>query len=116
MCIFLVLLFRLCLLIRYFFDIQQTSSYPEKYETYIFVHYCSIFILDKDWMLYGFITLGSVFSLVILAGIVCVCMKCIKILKFRYRQFRNQRQVERNPQQIGLRLLPDSVQNFSSFN
>ena len=99
-----------------FFDIQQTLSYPEKYETYIFVHYCSFFILDKDWMLYGFITLGSVFSLVILAGIVCVCMKCIKILKFRYRQFRNQRQVERNPQQIGLRLLPDSVQNFSSFN
>ena len=69
------------------------------------------FILDKDWMLYGFITLGSVVSLVILTGIVCVCMKCIKILKFR-----NQRQVERNPQRIGLRLLPDSVQNFSSFN
>ena len=81
-----------------------------------FVQYYSFSFLDKDWILYGFITLGSVLGLAILAGIVCLCIKCIKILKFRYRHFRNQRQVERNPQQIGLRLLPGSVENFSSFN
>ena len=45
-----------------------------------FVQYYSFLFLDKDWILYGFITLGSVLGLAILAGIVCLCIKCIKIL------------------------------------
>ena len=67
-------------------------------------------------MLYGIITLSIVFIITILSGIIYGCMICIKKLKFKYRQFRNQGQIERNPQQIQLRLLPESVQNFSSFN
>ena len=72
--------------------------------------------LEKDWKLYGLIGLSTVFIIVIAVGIVYLCVKCVKFLKFRHRQFRNQREMERNPQPIQLRLLPDSVQNFSSFN
>ena len=66
--------------------------------------------------MYVIITLSSIFLLFFLFGIVYGCVKCKKILKFKYRQFRNQREVERTPQHFQLHLLPDSVQNFSSFN
>ena len=47
---------------------------------------------------------------------VYVCVKCIKVIKLKHRQVRNNREMERNPQAFQLRLLPESVQNFSSFN
>ena len=43
MCIFFGALIQIVFANQIFFDIQQTLSYPEKYETYIFVHYCSFF-------------------------------------------------------------------------
>ena len=72
--------------------------------------------LDKDWKFYGIILFSGIFSIIILSGIVYVCVKCIKIIKLKQRQVRNNREMERNPQAFQLRLLPESVQNFSSFN
>ena len=66
--------------------------------------------------MYVIITLSSVFFLLFTVGFVYGCVKCIKFLQFKHRQFRNQREIERNPQHFQLHLLPDSVQNFSSFN
>ena len=85
-------------------------------ETIYFVHYCYFLFLDKDWKFYGIISFRGIFSIVILSGIVYVCVKCIKLIKLKHRQVRNHREMERNPQAIQLRLLPESVQNFSSFN
>ena len=80
------------------------------------IYFCLFYILDRDWKLYGIISLSTVFIIIITIVTVYFGVKCIKILKFRHRQLRNQRQMTRNPQQIQLRLLPESVQNFSSFN
>ena len=86
-------------------------------ETIYFVHYCYFFIfLDKDWKFYGIISFIGIFSIVILSGIVYVCVKCIKLIQLKLKQVRNHREMERNLQAIQLRLLPESVQNFSSFN
>ena len=86
-------------------------------ETIYFVHYCYFLIfLDKDSKFYGIISFIGIFSIVILSGIVYVCVKCIKLVKLKHRQVRNHREMERNPQAIQLRLLPESVQNFPSFN
>ena len=83
------------------------------------IYFCTLllfFILDKDWKFYGIISFIGIFSIVILSGIVYVCVKCIKLIKLKHRQVRNHREMERNPLAIQLRLLPESVQNFSSFN
>ena len=86
-------------------------------EKIYFVHYCYFFIfLDKDWKFYGITSFIGIFSIVILSGIVYVCVKCIKLIKLKHRQVMNNREMERNPQAFQLRLLPESVQNFSSFN
>ena len=86
-------------------------------ETIYFCTFLLFFIfLDKDWKFYGIISFIGIFSIVILSGIVYVCVKCIKFIKLKHRQVRNHREMERNPQAIQLRLLPESVQNFSSFN
>ena len=74
------------------------------------------YFLDKDWKFYGIISFIGIFSIIILSGIVYVCVKCIKLIKLKHRQVRNNREMERNPQAFQLRLLPESVQNFSSFN
>ena len=85
----------------------------KKYILYIIV----IFLfLDKDWKFYGIISFIGIFPIVILSGIVNVCVKCIKLIKLKHRQVMNNREMERNPQAFQLRLLPESVQNFSSFN
>ena len=78
--------------------------------------YIIVIFLDKDWKFYGIISFSGIFSIVILAGIVYGCVKCIKLIKLKHRQVTNHREMERNPQEIQLRLLPESVQNFSSFN
>ena len=72
--------------------------------------------LDKDWKFYGIISFIGIFSIVILSGIVYVCVKCIKLIKLKHRQVMNNREMERNPEAFQLRLLPESVHNFSSFN
>ena len=92
----------------------RTFNSLEKYILYIIVIF-SIF-LDKDWKFYGIILFIGIFSIIILSGIVYVCVKCIKLIKLKHRQVRNNREMERNPQAFQLRLLPESVQNFSSFN
>ena len=83
------------------------------------IYLCTLllfFILDKDWKFFGIISFSGIFSIVILSGIVYVCVKCIKLIKLKHRQVMNNREMERNPQAFQLRLLPESVQNFSSFN
>ena len=97
---------------KYFFYLEHSIHLKQ----YIFVHYCYFFILEKDWKFYGIISFIGIFSIVILSGNVYVCVKCIKLIKLKHRQVRNHRELERNPQAIQLRLLPKSVQNFSSFN
>ena len=82
-------------------------------ETIYFVHYCFVVFF---WKFYGIISFIGIFSIVILSGIVYVCVKCIKLIKLKHRKVRNHREMERNPQAIQLRLLPESVENFSSFN
>ena len=89
----------------------RTFNSLEKYILYI------IFLfLDKDWKFYGIILFIGIFSIIILSAIVYVCVKCIKLIKLKHRQVMNNREMERNPQAFQLRLLPESVQNFSSFN
>ena len=86
-------------------------------ETIYFVHYCYFFIFFRQRLeVLWDISFIGIFSIVILSGIVYVCVKCIKLMKLKHRQVRNHREMERNPQAIQLRLLPESVQNFSSFN
>ena len=89
----------------------RTFNSLEKYILYIIFYF-----LDKDWKFYGIILFIGIFSIIILSGIVYVCVKCIKLIKLKHRQVRNNREMERNPQAFQLRLLPESVQNFSSFN
>ena len=91
----------------------RTFNSLEKYILYIIVIF---YFLDKDWKFYGIILFIGIFSIIILSGIVYVCVKCIKLIKLKHRQVRNNREMERNPQAIQLRLLPESVQNFSSFS
>ena len=66
-------------------------------------------------MLYGVITLGSGYILFMLCCTVCVTIKCVKCLKLRCRQYRNQRDLERreNPLTIQMSLLPRTVENLS---
>ena len=85
-------------------------------EKIYFVHYYYFLFLDKDWKFYGILSFIGIFSIVILSGIVYVCVKCIKLIKLKHRQVMNNREMERNPQAFQLKLLPESVQNFSSFN
>ena len=68
---------------------------------------------DKPWMLHGIIALGSGYIIAIICAVCFICTRCIQFLKFRHRQFRNQREIERNPEPIQLRLLPQSVQCLS---
>ena len=91
----------------------EHSIHLKQYILYIIVIF---YFLDKDWKFYGIISFSGIFSIVILSGIVYVCVKCIKLNKLKHRQVRNNRGMKRNPQAIQLRLLPESVQNFSSFN
>ena len=56
-------------------------------------------------MLKAVIALGTGYIIAIICCFVCVSVKCVKFLKFRYRQFRNQREVERMPEPIQLNLL-----------
>ena len=62
------------------------------------------------------VTLSTGYIIGIICGAVYGCVRCIKVLKFKHRQIRNERGVNRNAQHFQLRLLPDSVQNFSSYN
>ena len=61
--------------------------------------------LEKDWMLKGVIALGTGYILAIICCVVCLCDKCVKFLRFRYRQFRNQREIQRLPEPIQMNLL-----------
>ena len=56
-------------------------------------------------MLKAVIALGTGYIIAIICCFVCVSVKCVKYLKFRYRQLRNQREVERMPEPIQLNLL-----------
>ena len=95
------------------FLLRTFNSLEKIYIVYIIV---IVLFLDKDWKFYGIISFIGIFSIVILSGIVYVCVKCIKLIKLKHRQVMNNREMERNPQAFQLRLLPESVQNFSSFN
>ena len=56
-------------------------------------------------MLKGVIALGTGYILAIICCVVCLSVKCVKFLRFRYRQFRNQREIERLPEPIQMNLL-----------
>ena len=74
--------------------------------TYIFLYTTVLlYFLETDWMLKGVIALGSGYIIAIICCVVCMYIKCTKFLKFRYRQFRNQREIERMPEPIQLNLL-----------
>ena len=77
-----------------------------KYKVYIFLYITILlYFLEKSWMLKAVIALGTGYIIAIICCFVCVSVKCVKYLKFRYRQFRNQREVERMPEPIQLNLL-----------
>lgn len=61
----------------------------------------------------GVIALGTGYIIAIICCTIFVCVKCFNCLKNRHRQFRNQREMERIPEPIQLRLLSQNLNNLS---
>ena len=79
---------------------------------YLYIIYVFLYIfLDKPWILYGIIILLSFgYILLLFGGIIYGCVKCIKFTKLKWRQFRQQKEMEKELGPIQLRLLNSSIQ------
>ena len=63
-------------------------------------------------MLYGIISLSAGYILVVSGGVMYGCVKCIKCIKMRCRQFRQQREMEKELGPIQLKLLNSNIEEI----
>ena len=53
-------------------------------------------------MLYTIIALAAGYGIIMIGCVLCACFRCVKFLKFKHRQFRNQRDLGFSPEPFEL--------------